>query len=875
MDALNQRVIDVNLEEEMKKSYIDYAMSVIVGRALPDVRDGLKPVHRRILFSMHELGMTSDKPYRKSARIVGDVLGKYHPHGDTAVYDAMVRLAQDFSSRYPLIDGHGNFGSVDGDAPAAMRYTEARMAKITAEMLADIGKETVDFAPNFDESLKEPVVLPSRFPNLLVNGSSGIAVGMATNIPPHNMGEVIDGTVALIDNPDAGLEEIIQVIKGPDFPTGAMILGKSGIRSAYRTGRGRIVVRAKTEIQELPNNRSRIIVTEIPYQVNKAKLIEKIADLVKDKRLEGISDIRDESDRNGMSIVIEIKKDVNPNIVLNYLFKHTQLQDTFGVIMLALVNNEPRVMNIKEVLLHYINHQKDVVTRRTQYELEKAQARAHILEGLLTALDHIDAVISLIRSSRTTQNAKDGLMTKFNLSERQAQAILDMRLQRLTGLEREKIEGEFAELQKTIQYMKDVLSNEVLLLGIIKDELLAIKNKYNDPRRTEIIADQEEIDIEDLIDEHDVVITLTHYGYVKRTPLSTYRTQRRGGRGITGLQTREEDFIEDLFITSTHQQLMFFTSKGKVYALKAYQIPEAGRYAKGTAIINLLQLDPGERIEAFIPIKEEHFEKDLYLFMATRNGLVKKTPLEEFNNIRKVGLIAITLREEDELISVILTDGKQEIIMATRNGLSIRYHEENVRAMGRTAMGVKSMDLQDEDYIIDMERLIKGADVLSISEHGYGKRTHEKEYRRQFRGGRGIKTINITEKTGKLSALKVVTGEEDLIIINSEGVIIRIDTDEISRTSRNTQGVTLMRIEEDDYIVSVAKAKREEEEIPEEGVFTDEGTQTGKDNSQGVVMPFADETIESTTSPSTEGKTDTSLERLLERAEDQEDEEDQ
>jgi DNA gyrase subunit A len=871
MDALNQRVIDVNLEEEMKNSYIDYAMSVIVGRALPDVRDGLKPVHRRILYSMHELGMTSDKPYRKSARIVGDVLGKYHPHGDTAVYDAMVRLAQDFSTRYPLVDGHGNFGSVDGDDPAAMRYTEARMAKITTEMLADLGKETVDFAPNFDESLKEPVVLPSRFPNLLVNGSSGIAVGMATNIPPHNMGEVIDGTVALIDNPDAGLEEIIQIIQGPDFPTGAMILGKSGIRSAYRTGRGRIVVRAKAEIQELPNNRSRIVVSEIPYQVNKAKLIEKIANLVKDKRLEGISDIRDESDRNGMSIVIEIKKDVNSNIVLNYLYKHTQLQDTFGVIMLALVNNEPRVMNIKEVLQHYINHQKDVVTRRTQYELEKAQARAHVLEGLLTALDQIDAVISLIRGSRTTQIAKDGLMTQFNLSEKQAQAILDMRLQRLTGLEREKIEGEYEELQKTIQYMKDVLANEALLLGIIKDELLAIKNKYNDPRRTEIIADQEEIDIEDLIDEHDVVITLTHYGYVKRTPLSTYRTQRRGGRGITGLQTREEDFIKDLFITSTHQQLLFFTSKGKVYALKAYQIPEAGRQAKGTAIINLLQLDPGERIEAFIPIKDKHFEKDLYLFMATRKGLVKKTPLKEFRNIRKVGLIAITLREEDELIRVILTDGKQEIIMATRNGLSIRYHESNVRAMGRTAMGVKSMDLQDEDYIIDMERLVEGADVLSISEYGYGKRTREEEYRRQFRGGKGIKTINVTEKTGKLSALKVVTGEEDLIIINSEGVIIRIDTDEISRTSRNTQGVTLMRIEEDDYIVSVAKAKKEEEEIPDEVLFPEEEAQTDKENDQAIIMPFAENLEGDAPSHAAE---DTSLQRLLERAEAHEDEED-
>ena len=866
MDSLNQRIIDVDLEQEMKKSYIDYAMSVIVGRALPDVRDGLKPVHRRILFSMHELGMTSDKPYRKSARIVGDVLGKYHPHGDTAVYDAMVRLAQEFSTRYPLIDGHGNFGSIDGDSAAAMRYTEARMARITTEMLADIGKETVDFMPNFDESLKEPVVLPSRFPNLLVNGSSGIAVGMATNIPPHNMGEVIDGTIALIDNPDADLDEITKHIKGPDFPTGGLILGKSGIRDAYRTGRGRIVVRAKTEIQELPNNRSRIVVTEIPYQVNKAKLIEKIADLVKDKRLEGISDIRDESDRNGMSIVIDIKRDVNPNIVLNYLYKHTQLQDTFGVIMLALVNNEPKVMNIKEVLTHYINHQKDVVTRRTQYELDKAEARAHILEGLLTALDHIDAVISLIRGSRTAQIAKEGLMTKFNLSEKQAQAILDMRLQRLTGLEREKIEGEHAELLKTIQYMKDVLSNEELLLGIIKDELLTIRNKYNDSRRTEIIPHQDEIDIEDLIDEHDVVVTLTHYGYVKRTPLNTYRTQRRGGRGITGLQTREEDFVEDLFITSTHQRLLFFTSKGKAYELKAYEIPEAGRNARGTAIINLLQMDPGERIEAFIPIKDEHFEKDLYSLMATRNGLVKKTPLNDFANIRKSGIIAITLREDDELIRVILTDGDQEIIMATRYGQSIRYHESDVRAMGRTAMGVKSMDLQAGDYVIDMERLIEDADVLSISENGFGKRTHESEYRSQNRGGRGIKTMNITEKTGELSALKVVTGEEDLIIINSEGVIIRIDTNEISRTGRNTQGVTLMRVEEDGHIVSVAKAKKEEDEIPDndEEILSDDNN--GSEEDSGIVLPFAD--------GNTEQNKDSSLERLLERAQEPEDEDD-
>jgi DNA gyrase subunit A len=810
MDSLNERIIEVDLEEEMKISYIDYAMSVIVGRALPDVRDGLKPVHRRILYSMYEQGMTPDKPYRKSARIVGDVLGKYHPHGESAVYDAMVRMAQDFSIRIPLIDGHGNFGSVDGDEPAAMRYTEARMAKITTEMLADIGKETVDFMPNFDESLKEPTVLPSRFPNLLINGSSGIAVGMATNIPPHNLGEVIDGTVMLIDNPDAGVEDLINVIKGPDFPTGALILGRSGIHEAYRTGRGRITVRARTEIQQISGNRSRIVVTEIPYQVNKARLIERIADLVKEKRLEGISDIRDESDRNGMSIVIELKRDVNPKIVLNYLFKHTQLQDTFGIIMLALVNNEPKVLNLKEMLVHYINHQKDVVTRRTRYDLARAEARAHILEGLLIALDNIDAVIRLIRGSRTTQEAKEGLMTNFKLSEKQAQAILDMRLQRLTGLEREKIEEEYAEVQKNIQYYRDILANESLLLSIIKEELLEIKRKYDDPRRTEIVASEGEIYIEDLIDEHDVVITLTHYGYVKRIPLNTYRSQNRGGRGITGLQTREEDFVVDLFVTSTHDRLLFFSSKGKVYELKAYEIPEAGRQGRGIAIVNLLELDSGEKIEAFIPVKEEQFEKDLYLFMATRNGLVKKTTIKEFANIRKGGLIAIKLQEGDELIRVILTDGNQEIIMASRKGLAIRYHEKDVRPMGRTAMGVKSMDLQEDDYVIDMERIISDADILTISENGFGKRTHESEYRIQRRGGRGIRTMNITDKTGELSALKVVTGKEDLIIINSDGVIIRIETSQISQLSRNTQGVTLMKIEEGGHIVSVAKAKKEE-----------------------------------------------------------------
>ena len=864
MEPFEQRIIDVNIEDEMKKSYIDYAMSVIVGRALPDVRDGLKPVHRRILYAIMELGLTPDKSHRKSARIVGDVLGKYHPHGDTAVYEAMVRMAQDFSIRYPLVDGHGNFGSVDGDSAAAMRYTEARMAKITVEMLADINKETVDFMPNFDETLKEPIVMPSRFPNLLVNGSSGIAVGMATNIPPHNLGEVIDGVITLIDNPDASLEDITEHIKGPDFPTGGIILGKEGIREAYRTGRGRILTRAKTEIEEMPNNRSRILVHEIPYQVNKSRLIEKIADLVKEKRLEGISDIRDESDRTGMRIVIEIKRDVNPNIILNYLYKHTQMQETFGVIMLALVNNEPKVLNIKEMIYHYIAHQKDVVTRRTIYDLERAEARSHILEGLIIALDSIDAIISLIRSSRTTQIAKEGLMANFNLSEKQVQAILDMRLQRLTGLEREKIEEEFAGLQNTIQYLMGVLADESILLGIIKDELLVIKNKYNNPRRTEFMAMEGEIDIGDLIDEHDVVITLTHAGYVKRIPLNTYRSQRRGGRGITGLQTREEDIVEDIFTTSTHQRLMFFTSLGKVYIIKAYEIPESGRQAKGTAIINLLQLSPGEKIQAFIPVKDSDFEEDKYLFMATRKGLVKKTPLSAFTNIRKGGIIAITLREEDELIRVQLTDGNQEMIMASYLGISIRYHEDNVRSMGRTAMGVKGMNIADDDYLIDMERIREDADVLTISENGYGKRTPVDEYRSQTRGGKGIITMNTTEKTGNLAALKVVTGEDDLIIISSEGVIIRINANEISRMSRNTQGVTLMRMYNDGVVVSVAKAKQEEDDEDDESINDAENEEADIENGNVHV----DDVILD------KSGNDDMVEKLLDRAENQENEED-
>lgn len=813
MASNDERLIDVNIEDEMKESYIDYAMSVIVGRALPDVRDGLKPVHRRILYSMFELGMTPDKAYRKSARIVGDVLGKYHPHGDTAVYDSMVRMAQDFSIRYPLVDGHGNFGSIDGDSAAAMRYTEARMSRLSLELLSDINKDTVDFIPNFDETLKEPVVLPSRFPNLLVNGSSGIAVGMATNIPPHNLNEVIDGTIALIDNPDMPLDEILGYIKGPDFPTGGIILGKSGIREAYATGRGKVITRSKTDIEDMGGGKSRIVVTEIPYMVNKSRLIERIAELVRDKRIEGISDIRDESDRDGMRIVIETKRDENPEIILNYLFKHTQMQETFGVILLALVDDEPKIMGLKEMLFHYIDHQRDVVTRRTKFDLEKAEARSHILEGLLTALDHIDAVIKLIRGSETAQIAKEGLMDNFNLSEKQAQAILDMRLQRLTGLEREKIEAEYRETQENIKYLKSILADDNKLYNIIKEELTAIKGRFGDERRTEIIPYRHDIDIEDLIDEHDVVITLTHYGYVKRTPLSVYKSQRRGGRGITGLSTREEDFIKDFYITSTHQRLLLFTSLGRVYELKAYEIPEASRQARGTAVVNILELQPDERIQSFIPVVDED-EGDYYLFMSTQNGTVKKTPLSDFKNIRRDGIIAINLREDDQLVGVCLTDGKRDILLATSQGKAIRFNESDVRYMGRIAMGVRGIGLDDDDIVIGMEVVDNRKYVLTVTENGFGKLTPIDEYRSQMRGGKGILTMNKTERTGNLAALKLVTGEEDVMIINSNGIIIRIPTSDISIMGRNTQGVTLMKMEEDERVVAVERV--EEDEVDED-----------------------------------------------------------
>ncbi len=801
----------IDIEEELKKSFISYAMAVIVSRALPDVRDGLKPVHRRILYSMVELGVTPDKPYRKSARIVGDCLGKYHPHGDSSVYDAMVRLAQDFSTRCLLVDGQGNFGSVDGDGAAAMRYTEARLTKLAMEMVADIEKETVDFYPNFDETLMQPAVLPSRFPNLLVNGSSGIAVGMATNIPPHNLGEVIDGTIYLIDHPDASNEALMGFIQGPDFPTGGIILGRAGIHEAYATGRGRIVMRARTEIEAMPNNRQRIVATEIPYMVNKARLIEKIAELVHEKRLDGVSDIRDESDRNGMRIVIELKRDVNANVVLSTLYKHTQMQETFGVNMLALVDGAPKILSLKHALAHYVDHQKDVVTRRTKYDLNKAEARAHILEGLLIALDHIDEVIRLIRASRTDSEAKDGLMTNFGLSDRQAQAILDMRLRRLTGLEREKIEAEYQDLLALIQHLKDVLANEWMLLAIIKEELTEIKRKYADPRRTEITSLDGEIDMLDLIQEEDMVVTLTHYGYVKRLPKATYRAQRRGGKGVTGATTREEDFVEQLYVTSTHDPIMFFTNRGRVYEKRCYEIPEAGRTARGTAIVNLLQLDGGEKVTAMLPVPEERVEGH-YLVMATRNGLIKRTELSEFQNLRKSGLIAIVLREDDDLIAVALTDGKREIFLGTEQGMAIRFAEDDMRAIGRAAMGVKSIDLDDGDRVVAMSILEEGAKVLSLTQLGYGKRTEIDEYRVQSRAGKGIKAMNLTDKTGLLAGQLLVHEEEDLLLITDDGTIIRTPVSAISVQGRNTQGVRIMRVDEGVKVVCVARAEPEDED---------------------------------------------------------------
>lgn len=796
-------VLPVDISSEMKKSYIDYAMSVIVGRALPDVRDGLKPVHRRILYSMHELGLTPDKGFRKCARIVGDVLGKYHPHGDTAVYDALVRMAQDFSIRYTLVNGHGNFGSVDGDSAAAMRYTEARMQKITSELLKDINKNTVDFVPNFDGEEEEPSVLPSRFPNLLVNGSAGIAVGMATNIPPHNLTEVINGINMLIDDPEVSVHELMTEIKGPDFPTYGCIVGKSGIRKAYETGRGKVIIRAKADIEEI-KGKHRIIVTEIPYQVNKAKLIENIAELVKDKKINGISDLRDESDREGMRIVIELKRDANPNVILNQLYKHTKMQDTFGIIMLALVNGEPMVLNLKQVLEHYVTFQKEIIRRRAKYDLDKARARAHILEGLRIALDHIDAVISLIRASKTTSEAKEGLMSKFGLSEKQAEAILDMKLQRLTGLEREKIEDEYTKLMELIKSLEEILSSEALVLKIIKDELNEIKAKYGDERRTEIIAgDGNDIDIEDLIQQKDVVITLTHAGYIKRLPVETYSAQRRGGRGIQAMSTKEDDFVEHIFTTSTHSDLLFFTNTGRAYQLKAYQIPEAGRTAKGTNLINIIPLNPDERIQTVLYLNE--FKEDNYLIMGTKNGIIKKTSLDKYSSIRKNGLNAINLRDDDELISARPTDGDSEIIYATKNGYAIRFSEKDVRPMGRTASGVKAITLRNGDEVVSMEVAKPEEELLVVSENGFGKRTPVSEYSLQKRGGKGVITYKISEKTGKVVGARLVDDNDELMLINSNGIAIRINVSDISTTSRNAMGVTLMKTTEEEKVVTMAK----------------------------------------------------------------------
>ena len=807
MDIEKQSVVPINIEDEVKKSFIDYAMSVIVSRALPDVRDGLKPVHRRILYAMNNLNFTPDKPYRKSATTVGEVLGKYHPHGDAAVYDTMVRMAQDFSYRYQLIDGHGNFGSVDGDSAAAMRYTEARMSKIATELLRDIDKETVDFSANYDDSLKEPDVLPSRYPNLLVNGVNGIAVGMATSIPPHNLGEVIDCVVATIDNPEIELDEMMKHIKGPDFPTYGIIMGREGIKKAYATGRGKVIVRANAEIEQMSGNKSRILISEIPYQVNKASTIEKIAELVKEKKIEGISDLRDESDRTGMRIVIELKRDVNANIILNQLYKHTQLQDTYSIIMLALVNGQPKVLNLKEIIKHYIAHQVDVFTRRTEFDLRKAEARAHILEGLRIALDNIDEIISIIRGSKTVPEAKQRMMERFGLSEAQSDAIAEMRLRTLTGLERGKIEEEYLALIKDIEYYRSLLANQFKMLMVIKEELLEIKKKYADVRRSRITASLEELNDEDFIEEHEVAVTITHFGYVKRLPADTYKSQRRGGKGITGLQTREDDFVEHLFITSTHNYILFFTNKGKMYKLKTYEIPEAGRQAKGTALVNLLQLDPDEKVSAVINIKD--FQDGKYLIFMTKHGLVKKTELQEYETSRNTGITAITLLEQDELISVKLTRGTTELITVTQDGMSIRFDENDVRSMGRGTQGVKGINLDKNDAVIGMDIIEETADLLVISENGFGKRTPLVEYRIQSRGGKGILTSKITNRTGELVGMKVVKENDEIMLINTSGIIIRINVNEISELGRSTQGVKVMRVDESDSIVSIAKISAE------------------------------------------------------------------
>ena len=822
-NTIFDKVHDVDLKQTMENSYIDYAMSVIAARALPDVRDGLKPVQRRILYAMIELNNGPDKPHRKCARIVGDAMGKYHPHGDSSIYGALVNMAQEWSTRYPLVDGHGNFGSVDGDGAAAMRYTEARLSKISMELLADIGKDTVNFIPNFDETEKEPQVLPSRFPNLLVNGTQGIAVGMATNIPPHNLTEVINAVVKIIDdqverNQVTDIEELLNIVKGPDFPTGATILGKAGISQAYRTGRGKIKVRAVTDIEPMANGKQRIVVTELPYMVNKARLIQKIAELVKDKKVDGITEIRDESDRTGMRICIELRRDANANVVLNRLFKHTQMQDTFGVIMLSLVNNEPKILNLFDMLNYYLEHQKDVVTRRTKYELNKAEERAHILEGLLIAQDNIDEVIKIIRAAANITEAKTQLMERFALTDAQAQAIVDMRLRALNGLERAKLEKEYNELMAKITELKAILADEKLLLGVIKDELVLIRDKYGDERRTSIGFDVDDISMEDLIPRENTIITMTKLGYIKRMTVDTFKSQNRGGKGIKGMQTIDEDYIEELFMTTSHHYIMFFTNMGRVYRLKAYEIPESSRTARGTAIVNLIQLQPEEKITAVIPIKEDH-----YLFMATKSGIVKKSPIMEYANIRKTGLLAITLKENDELIEVKFTDNDQDVFLVTKNGQCIRFHETDVRSIGRTAMGVRGINLDGDDEVIGMQLNSQGEALLFVSENGMGKRTAMTEFTSQHRGGKGIRCYKITEKTGDVVGVKAVDEENEVMMITTEGVVIRMGVEGISMLGRNTSGVKLMNVDDNVIVASLAKVR--DEEVEEESEISEEKTE--------------------------------------------------
>ena len=833
-DNIFDKVHEVDLKKTMEESYIDYAMSVIASRALPDVRDGLKPVQRRVLFSMIELNNGPDKPHRKCARIVGDTMGKYHPHGDSSIYGALVNMAQEWSTRYPLVDGHGNFGSVDGDGAAAMRYTEARLSKISMEMLADINKNTVDFSPNFDETEKEPTVLPARYPNLLVNGTSGIAVGMATNIPPHNLKEIIAAVVKIIDNiveenRDTEIEEILKIVKGPDFPTGATILGTRGIEEAYRTGRGKIRVRAVTNIETLPNGKSQIIVTELPYLVNKARLIEKIADLVKEKKIDGITALNDHSSREGMRICIELRRDVNANVLLNKLYKHTQLQDTFGVIMLALVNNQPKVMNLMEILKHYLAHQEDVVTRRTQYDLNKARERAHILEGLLKALDNIDEVIRIIRGSENTQVAKARLMERFELSDAQAQAIVDMRLRTLTGLEREKLEAEYKELMDRIRRLEAILADRNLLLRVIREEILAISEKYGDERKTAIGFDEYDISMEDMIPNENTVITMTKLGYIKRMTVDNFRSQNRGGKGIKGMQTIEDDYIDELLMTTTHHYLMFFTNMGKVYRLKAYEIPEAGRTARGTAIINLLQLQAGEKITAVLSLKD--YSQGQYLFMATKSGIVKKTPIQDYANVRKTGLAAISLKDDDELIEVKFTDNKKDIILVTKYGQCIRFKDTDVRSTGRVSMGVRGINLSDGDEIIGMQLCSQGDYLLIASEKGMGKRTSMSEFSVQNRGGKGVKCYKITEKTGNVVGVKAVNDDNEVMMITTEGIIIRIACSDISILGRITSGVKLMNLDEKVSVASIAKV-REKEEKPEENTEANEQEETEQENTE-------------------------------------------